>query len=96
MTNNENALNTVNLMSTGITMRQLADVWVEALKEIELSDLKRGAGNGKTVYVRIMSCLDEPIWIKVYIYQIGVKYFVDAQPISDEEVLKCGSALSEV
>ena len=71
-------------------------VFVEALKEIELSDLKRGAGNGKSVYVRIMSCIDEPVWVKVYIYQIGSKYFVDAQPISDEEVLKRGSAVQEV
>lgn len=90
------SINNVNLMSMGITMRQLADVWQEALKEIELTELKRGAGNGKTVYVRIMyltESLEEiPQWIKVYVYLIGSKYFVDAQPVSDEEVLKCGSS----
>lgn len=97
MTNNaESSLNNVNLTSIGITMRQLADVWQEALKEVELSDFKRGAGNGKFVYVRIMSCIDEPVWIKVYIYLIGNKYFVDAQPISDEEVLKHGGTMQEL
>ena len=89
----DSQINNVNLSSIGLTMRQLADVWQEALREIELTDIQRGAGNGKFVYVRVAILDDDPIWVKVYIYLIGSKFFVDAQPVSDEEVLKHGSTV---
>lgn len=89
---NEQLIN-VNLTSIGLTMRQLCDVWQEALREIELTDIQRGAGNGKFVYVRVALLDDDPIWVKVYIYLVGNKFFVDAQPVSDEEVLKRGCAV---
>ena len=72
-----------------LTPRQLLDISQEALREVMISDLKYGAANGEGVFVRYDIPILGPTWFKVYTFKIGSNLYIDAQPITDEEVTAC-------